>query len=662
MGSLSLKSKFVMISAFICISIFIGATIAYFKADGVFSKFEEYEKNSNEKDVLVNTVAEALQIGQALRNIFIDINDKKAIENLGVALSQLNLLSNETERLNRQNFAILKSDFSNFVENTLSLYEQVKYGKALTNSQIIENTTIWRQYKSKLLDLSSQSKKNSETLRNDLQNMIKSAILQMIIGQTLLIFVIIGILYGLNSQILKSVQNIKDGLMDFFNYLNKKIDSPKKIDIHTNDELGAMAKAINENITIIQEGLKKDTLTVNEVLKIVDSIKSGDLSCRIVSAPNNPELQELKNLLNQMLEQLNFNIAKILNMLDIFTKNDFTSRIEKSNIKGEIGNLMDGVNHLGDEISKMLAKNLENGLLLKHSATMLNSYVVSLASASNEQAASLEETSAALEQITSNISSNTEKATIMAQKANEAKSATRVGEELATKTVDSMQEIEKATNAINEAVSIIENIAFQTNILSLNAAVEAATAGEAGKGFAVVAQEVRNLANKSAEAAKTIQSLTNSAKIKAKDGTEISSQMINGFKLITQKIIETVDLVNDVANANREQMAGIEQINDAVAQLDQMTQENAKVANNTDAISSKVSLMSENLTHEAISKNFLQKDTIIQNFKLEEQKELEELKTITHYQPKTYSHPKRASKSLNIPKIKSNKEEVWESF
>ncbi|MBY0541711.1 MAG: chemotaxis protein, partial [Campylobacterales bacterium] len=141
--------------------------------------------------------------------------------------------------------------------------------------------------------------------------------------------------------------------------------------------------------------------------------------------------------------------------------------------------------------------------------------------------------------------------------------------------------INTQVNAINEAISVIDQIAFQTNILSLNAAVEAATAGEAGKGFAVVAAEVRNLASRSAEAAKEIKSIVENATKKANDGKKIAGNMIDGYKQLNGNIIHTINLIQDIQNASKEQLLGIEQINDAVNQLDQQTQQNAAVASQT---------------------------------------------------------------------------------
>ncbi|MCG3720476.1 methyl-accepting chemotaxis protein, partial [Aliarcobacter butzleri] len=165
-------------------------------------------------------------------------------------------------------------------------------------------------------------------------------------------------------------------------------------------------------------------------------------------------------------------------------------------------------------------------------------------------------------------------------------------------------------NLINEAISVIDQIAFQTNILSLNAAVEAATAGEAGKGFAVVAQEVRNLASRSAEAAKEIKAIVENATNKANDGKLIASNMIQGYKELNQNISQTMNLISDIQNASKEQLLGIEQINDAVNQLDRQTQQNAMVASQAHDIAIVTDEISKLIVSDADEKEFAGKDKV----------------------------------------------------
>ena len=184
------------------------------------------------------------------------------------------------------------------------------------------------------------------------------------------------------------------------------------------------------------------------------------------------------------------------------------------------------------------------------------------------------------------------------------KSAVVNGQTLASKTAISMGEINEKVTAINEAITVIDQIAFQTNILSLNAAVEAATAGEAGKGFAVVAAEVRNLASRSAEAAREIKALVEDATNKANDGKEISAEMIKGYIELNNKISETINLIDEVSTSSKELITGVEQINDSVNMLDKVTQENASEANNISIIANKVSSLAHNLVSEAKEKKF----------------------------------------------------------
>ena len=155
---------------------------------------------------------------------------------------------------------------------------------------------------------------------------------------------------------------------------------------------------------------------------------------------------------------------------------------------------------------------------------------------------------------------------------------------------------------IAQVINIIQEIAFQTNILSLNAAVEAATAGEAGKGFAVVAQEVRNLASRSAEAAKEIKNLVENATSKTNDGKKISDEMKAGYSNLNKLISETIDIIQDVSIASSEQLKGIEQINDAVSILDRVTQENANEASNVALIANETLDMAKILVEDAKTK------------------------------------------------------------
>jgi methyl-accepting chemotaxis protein len=258
----------------------------------------------------------------------------------------------------------------------------------------------------------------------------------------------------------------------------------------------------------------------------------------------------------------------------------------------------------------MLKENKSNGLTLDKSSDILLQNVDKLNISSNDAAARLEETAASLEQVTGNIKNSTENIAKMAILSNNVTSSALQGEELANKTTLSMEEINQQVKAINDAISIIDQIAFQTNILSLNAAVEAATAGEAGRGFSVVAQEVRNLASRSAEAAREIKIIVETATKKANDGKDIAKDMIDGYKNLNKNISETVNIIQDIESASKEQLIGIEQINDALSSLDQQTQENANIAAQTHDVAVLTDKISKLIVSNANAKEFEGKNEV----------------------------------------------------
>ena len=380
-----------------------------------------------------------------------------------------------------------------------------------------------------------------------------------------------------------------------FNYIEKT----------GNKELDALFSKWNEKIKETDSAIKSDINVIGEIVLTTDKVNQGIFRCRIKSNTKNPMIFTLKKTLNQMLDSLEDKMIKLESTLQSYATDDFRPKIDIDPIlKARMLSVMTSINTLGKSLSSNAKDNLNTGESLQQSSHKMNISMNNLATKANEQAASLEETAAAVEEITSITRNNTINASKMSELGQNVKKSVFDGQVLAKQTGSSMEEIHKKVAAITEAINIIDQIAFQTNILSLNAAVEAATAGEAGRGFAVVAAEVRNLANRSADAAKEIKSLVEDANLKAKQGKDISDSMISGYEKLNEIISETIHIIEDVSSASKEQMLGIEQINDAISFLDRVTQENANEANQTTQISTDVESLAKQLVNDANNKKF----------------------------------------------------------
>ena len=407
---------------------------------------------------------------------------------------------------------------------------------------------------------------------------------------------------AVSNRDLEEIDKYFQQLIEFLSYEKSEFEY---VESTGNKKVDDMFKNWNQQIKKFDKRTKDDMRVLGEIVLTADKVEQGIYKCRIKGDSDNPTISTLRNTLNKMLISIDDATSRISKVVTSYTNDDFTDYIKVvDNYKDDMKLLMESINLLGKELGSSAKNNFQNGETLENSASTMTNSMNNLAEKANEQAASLEETAAALEEITSITRNNTQNATKMATLGQVVKKSVLSGEELASKTASSMDEINEKVKAINSAITVIDQIAFQTNILSLNAAVEAATAGEAGKGFAVVAQEVRNLANRSAEAAKEIKNLVEEANIKTNDGKLISSDMIEGYKELNKNISETIHIIEDVSAASKEQMLGIEQINQTVNMLDRVTQENAFESNQIKDISQSVSTLAYELLTDAKSKKF----------------------------------------------------------
>jgi methyl-accepting chemotaxis protein len=355
--------------------------------------------------------------------------------------------------------------------------------------------------------------------------------------------------YLISRDISTSVEKISYGVRQFLEFLNRHHNVIEKIDLKGTDELAQVAKMVNENTDKINDGIENDMLCVGEAILTLNKIEQGHFNCRVQTQASNSQIQTLANTINKMLDTQSKIMRDILDGLQKYAEYNYLERIElDEKIGGETKAVVDGINKLGDAITQMLKNTYESSHRLLEQSDKLQSQMAILSTSAQTQAQQLETTATSVMQITESIEESSEKS----------------------------KEIVAQSQDIKSVVEIISDIAEQTNLLALNAAIEAARAGEHGRGFAVVADEVRKLAER----------------------TQKSLAEINtNINILTQSIADIESIISG-------QTGAASQINEAISEIDEATKENAKTAQEVSEVANSVKEMSSEALEEVEKNKF----------------------------------------------------------
>jgi methyl-accepting chemotaxis protein len=332
-----------------------------------------------------------------------------------------------------------------------------------------------------------------------------------------------------------------------------------------NERLGAVAEWLDRTNEVMVE---------KEVAGIVEGALRGDFVTRLSMEGKEGFFKQLAEGLNQLSEVTQTGLTDVARVLQLVAAGDLTQTID-AEYQGIFGQLKDDTNTTIERLREVVGRIKEATEAINTASQEIAAGNQDLSSRTEEQASSLEETSSSMEELNATVKQNAENARQANELAKTSNAGVVKGGEVVKQVVVTMGEIQASSKKISDIIGVIDSIAFQTNILALNAAVEAARAGEQGRGFAVVATEVRNLAQRSATAAKEIKTLIAESVDKVESGARLVQQAGTTMDEVVTSFQQVASLVTEIASASREQSSGIEQTTQAVSQMDEVTQQNA---------------------------------------------------------------------------------------
>ncbi len=321
-----------------------------------------------------------------------------------------------------------------------------------------------------------------------------------------------------------------------------------------------------------------------EVASLIAAVGAGDLARRIDLGGKDGFYLDMSRGMNQLAETIAQIVADLGDALERLAGGDLRTRIQRD-YQGAFGRIRSDFNRMSDRLATIVTEIRQASDTITAAAREVSIGSRDLSERTEQQASSLEETAASLEQLGAAVRANSNSAQHVRTMAGDARTLADTGRAVTQKVVQAMTAIEASSLKITDIIGVIDEIAFQTNLLALNAAVEAARAGEAGRGFAVVAQEVRVLAQRSAQASKEIKTLILDSDAQVKTGVEMVTDAGSSLEKIVEATKSVASMIEEIAGASSEQSTSLDEINSAVAQMDEVTQKNAALVEQTTAAS-----------------------------------------------------------------------------
>lgn len=366
-----------------------------------------------------------------------------------------------------------------------------------------------------------------------------------------------------------------------------------------NLEIGGRTMRVIANPVMDQDGRRIGTVAEwsdrtqevkieEQVTRLVIDAQAGNLSTRLEVAEKEGFFKQLAENLNNMLDVLDATFADINMVIGSLRQGDLTITIDRA-YDGVFGEVKENINGTIEQLKTIVTEIRESSAQIDSTSGEIAQGNQNLSTRTEQQAAALEEVASSMEEITSTVKQNADNAAHANTLATDAGETADVGGSVVEQAVHAMTEINQSSAKIAEIIGVIDEIAFQTNLLALNASVEAARAGDQGRGFAVVATEVRNLAQRSATAAKEIKDLINDSVKKVQAGSSLVNESGDRLREIVTGVKKVKDIVAEIAAASSEQATGVDQVSTAITSMDDLTQQNAALAEEASAASTNMS-------------------------------------------------------------------------